>query len=148
MDATAVAQSYASASEDTRHLVDRLLTQDDDDRAWAAQLGPAYRQGDVARLLGKSKQAVSSDRRLLKLEMRNGEVGYPAFQFDGRRQLPGIRDVIAVLDSAVATAWTTASWLTSPTAALDGQTPAQALRRGAADPVLALARRTARAMAA
>lgn len=124
------------------------MAQDGDDRAWAAQLGPAYRQLDVARLLGKSKQAVSSDRGLLKLEMRNRDIAYPAFQFDGRRTLPGIRSVIAVLDPAVATAWTTASWLTSPTDALDGQTPVQALRRGAADAVLDLARRTARAMAA
>ncbi|MDA8302338.1 MAG: hypothetical protein M0005_12565 [Actinomycetota bacterium] len=90
MASAAVAQLYRKASPETRRLVDRLLEQDADDRASADQIGPAYRQGDVALLLGKSKQAVSEDERLLRLEMRSGIVGYPAFQFDGRRLLLGI----------------------------------------------------------
>jgi len=53
------------ASPETRYQIERLLRQDADDRAWAEQLGPAYRQGDVARLLGKSRQAVSADTGLL-----------------------------------------------------------------------------------
>ena len=142
-----MAAQLEHASEDTRHQIRRLLEQDADDRAWTAQVGPVYRQADVAALLGKSKQAVSADPRLLKLVLRSGEVGYPVFQFDGRRQLPGVRDVIGALAPVVATPWTIASWLTSPSADLDGQTPVAALRAGRVDDVTVAADRFARAAA-
>jgi hypothetical protein len=131
------------ASPETRHQVERLLRQDADDRAWSERLGAAYRQGDVARLLGKSRQAVSADRGLLRLDMRDGNVGYPVFQFDGRRQLPGIREVVRTFAPVVASAWTTASWLTSPAPELGNRTPLAALRGAEEEKVLALARATA-----
>lgn len=143
MERAAVAERYANASQETRYLVDRLLAEDADDQAWSEQLGPAYRQADVARLLRKSKQAVSADSRLLKLEMRNGDIGYPTFQFDGRRQLAGIRDVVAVLGPVVSTPWTTASWLMSPNVNLGSVRPLDALRDGLVEPVVAAARRLA-----
>lgn len=139
---------YQHASDETRRLIDRLLTQDADDQAWADQLGPAYRQADVAKLLGKSKQAVSRDRRLLRLTTRSEQIAYPAFQFDGRRPLPGIAEVITILDGTVATTWTIASWLTAPQPALDGDRPVDRLRAGDRDGVLTLARQAAAALAA
>lgn len=135
-----------AASPETRHQIECLLRQEADDQAWTEQLGPAYRQGDVARLMGKSRQAVSADRRLLRLEMRNGEIGYPVFQFDGRRQIPGIRDVVSTLGAAVASPWTIAAWLTSPSPELDDQTPLAALRAGETERVAALAGRFAAAL--
>ena len=134
------------ASPDTRYQIERLLRQDADDRAWAEQLGPAYRQGDVARLLGKSRQAVSADNSLLRLEMRDGEIGYPIFQFDGRRKLPGIREAVETLGPVTASNWTIASWLTSPSATLDGRKPIQALRDGHIEAVTAAARQAAEAL--
>lgn len=148
MDAVTVADRYGRASETTRRLVDRLLVQDADDRAWADQIGPVYRQGDVAELLGKTKQAVSADRRLLKLELRSGEIGYPVVQFDGRRVHPGIGEVVETLADVVATPWTTASWLTSGNADLRGFTPIEMLRAGEVDEVVTLARRWARQLGA
>lgn len=142
-----VAERYEQASSDTRRLVDRLLHQDADDRAWAEQIGPAYRQRDVAELLGKSKQAVSEDRRLLRLEMRSGAIGYPAFQFDGRRLLGGLADVVAMLNPVVETPWTVASWVTSAQPALGGARPIDLLRAGDSDPVMAAVRRLAAALA-
>lgn len=143
-----VAERYANAADETRYLIDRLLAEDADDDAWLGQLGPAYRQSDVARLLRKSKQAVSVDGRLLKLEMRNGDIGYPAFQFDGRHQLAGVRDIVAILGPVVETSWTIASWLTSPTD-LDGSPrPVDLLRAGETEVAVALARRVAHAVAA
>jgi len=139
-------QMIREASPETRYQVQRLLRQDADDRAWTAQLGPAYRQGDVARLLGKSRQAVSVDRGLLRLEMRDGDIGYPVFQFDGRRQLPGVREVVRMLAPVTASAWTTASWLTSPAPELDDRTPLAVLRDGEQEKVLALARAAATAL--
>ncbi|MFU8878105.1 MAG: hypothetical protein ACNA7E_08175 [Wenzhouxiangellaceae bacterium] len=134
------------ASPETRYQIECLLRQEADDQAWAEQLGPAYRQSDVARLLGKSKQAVSADRGLLRLEMRDGEIGYPVFQFQGRQPLAGIREIVRAFQPAVTSAWTTASWLTSPAAELDGRTPIEALRSDEHETVLALARRTAAAL--
>jgi len=134
------------ASPETRYQIECLLRQEADDTAWAEQLGPAYRQGDVARLLGKSRQAVSADRGLLRLEMRDGEIGYPVFQFEGRRQLPGIREVVRALEPAVASAWTTASWLTSSSRELDDRIPLAALRDGEREYVIDLARELAQTL--
>lgn len=148
MNPSLLVERYRDASDDTRRQVDRLLTQDADDRAWAEQLGPVYRQGDVAALLGKSKQAVSADRGLLRLELRSGRIGYPIFQFDGRRVLPGIREIVGILAPAVETPWTIASWLASPQPSWQSRRPLDLLRAGAVDEVLAAARRMARGMAA
>lgn len=148
MDATQVQERYEAASPQMRQMIDRLLQQDADDLAWAEQIGPVFRQSDVALLLGKSKQAVSADDGLLRLEMRSGTVGYPAFQFDGRTLVAGVRDVVRILTPAVATPWTAASWLTSPHAGLDGVGPIDALRAGRVDDVVTLARRTATRMLA
>lgn len=144
----ALVERYAHASEDTRRQIDRLLDQDADDRAWGDQIGPVYRQSDVAALLGKSKQAVSADPGLLRLELRSGQLGYPVVQFDGRRVLPGVREVVTTLAPAVATRWTIASWLTSPQPSLEGDRPVDRLRAGDLDAVVAAATRAARAMAA
>lgn len=62
--------------------------------------------------------------------------------------LPGIREVADTLIPAVASAWTIASWLTSPQPSLNGAAPLERLRAGGVDVVLAAARRTARSMAA
>ena len=54
-----------------------VLEQDVSDAQWAAQIGPALTQGDVARLLNKTEQAVSKDPRLLRLRNRDGRPVYP-----------------------------------------------------------------------
>ena len=136
-------ERYDAAPAAVQRQVDRLLTQAEDDAAWAEQLGPVYRQADVAALLGISKQAVSTNAGLLRLEMRDGSLGYPVFQFEGERLLPGIRQVVLELSSAVATSWTIASWLTSPQADLDGATPLEQLNRGQVTPVVRAACRAA-----
>jgi hypothetical protein len=145
---SALLDRYRDASEETRRQIDRLLEQDADDRAWAEQLGPVYRQSDVAHLLRKSKQAVSTDRGLLRLTLRDGQLGYPVFQFDGRRLLPGIRDIVQLLAPVVASPWTIASWLTSEQPSLGERRPLDRLRAGDTEAVLAEARRMARTMVA
>jgi hypothetical protein len=140
-------ERYESAPAEVRHQVDRLLAQAEDDRAWADQLGPVYRQADVAALLGVSKQAVSSNPGLLRLEMRDGAVGYPVWQFDGDRVVPGVRQVVLELKDVVASPWTIASWLTSPNVELDGRAPLTCLRQGEVTRVGATARRLAQRLA-
>ncbi len=134
------------ASPETRYQIEVLLRQEADDEAWTEQLGPAYRQGDVARLLDKSRQAVSADSGLLRLAMRSGEIGYPVLQFDGRSQLPGVREIVRAFEPVVTSAWTTASWLTSPAPELDDRTPLAALRAGDREPALALAHQVTAAL--
>jgi len=148
MQVSALVYLYRDAAEDTRRQIDRLLELDADDHAWAEQLGPVYRQSDVARLLRKTKQAVSADSGLLRLEMRSGQLGYPVFQFDGRGVLRGVPEVVRTLTPAVASSWTIASWLTSPQPAWQGARPLDRLRSGEVDDVAAAARRMALSLAA
>lgn len=131
--------------EPLREQIERLLEQQADDDAWGKQLGPAYTQGQVSRLLDKSKQAVSSDGTLLRLTMRGGRVGYPVFQFDGDTLVKGVREVVEILTPAVATPWTVASWLTSRQPDT-GTTAMELLRADKVDEVLTAARRSANGM--
>ena len=133
----------ADAPPEAAALARRLLEQAVSDHAWAQQLGPALTQGAVAALLGKSVQAVAQDRRLLRLHNRDGRPVYPILQFDGRRQVPGVADVVATLRDVVEPL-TIASWLTARRPDLDGDRPVDALRAGRTDAILAAARRFAR----
>jgi hypothetical protein len=136
----------ASASPAAVALAVTVLEQDVSDRQWAEQIGPALTQADVARLLGKSEQAVSKDRRLLRLEGRDGRLAYPIVQFDGRRQRPGVGEVVQRL-AGVARPLTVASWLTAPNPSLGGRRPVDALAAGEVDEVLLVADRLARRLA-
>jgi hypothetical protein len=142
---TTLLERYQRAPSDVRRQVDLLLSQAEDDRAWIEQLGPVYTQGQVAGLLGKSKQAVSTDKGLLRLEMRDGSIGYPVLQFEGDRVLPGMQAILRTLAPVAATTWTVASWLTSPSPDLDGKAPLDRLRRGDVSEVTAVAERLAAA---
>lgn len=126
--------------------IEKFLDQDADDAAWAQQLGPAYTQDQVATVLGKSKQAVSADKALLRLTMRNGRIGYPVFQFDGDTVVSGVREVVEILTPVVASTWTIASWLTSREPGT-GRTAMDQLRDGQIDEAVSSARRSAQAMA-
>lgn len=112
--------------------------------AWRRQVGPALSQADVARLLGKSQQAVQKDRRLLMLRQpgTNRPV-YPVMQFHERRPISGVADVLAALRESLLPE-SIAAWLTSERTDLDGRRPIDVLRDMPADGrVLELARRLA-----
>ena len=144
---TTLLERYQRAPSDVKRQVDLLLRQAEDDQAWTQQLGPVYTQGQVAELLGKSKQVVSTNKGLLRLDMRDGRVAYPVFQFEGDRILPGIQNVVLALSPAAATTWTIASWLTNPSSDLGGKTPLERLRRGDVSDVTQVANRLAAAWA-
>lgn len=112
-----------------------------DDGAWAVEIGPAYQEDAVADLLQLSVEQVSAHGGLLRLTDRSGTVVYPAFQFDGRRLLDGISEVVATLRPVVASTWTIASWLTSPQPSLDDDPPVDRLRGGDTRRVVEAARR-------
>src|SRR4051794_986708 len=119
---------YQQATPTARAMVDEILAADADAQAWVDQLGPALTGASVAKMLGVSPQAVSSNKGLLRLTMRSGRVGYPLFQFRGSRPIDGLAAIVRRLRPAVATEWTIASWLTSPNAELEGDSPIKALR--------------------
>lgn len=137
-----LAELERQASPEAVRLAVRLLESDIAAQAWVSQVGYCLTQADAAQLLGRSEQAVSKDARLLRLERSDGRPAYPAFQFDGRRQVPGVADVVRALDSAVLPA-TIAAWLTGGQPALGGGRPIDSLLAGDIDPVLAIARRLA-----
>jgi hypothetical protein len=132
----------AQASPAAVALARSVLEQDVSDAQWSGQVGPSLTQADVARLLGKSEQAVSKDQRLLRIRNRDGRPVYPVLQFQGRGQLSGLAEVIGVLLGSLQPL-TVASWLTSEHAGLGQRRPVDALRDGDVDQVAALARRLA-----
>ena len=134
-----LAQLIESASPAARLFVRHVLEQDVATQQWGAQLGPSLSQRDVARLLAKSEQAVAKDARLLRLRNQDGRPVYPVVQFDGRRLLPGVAEVVGIL-ARVVEPLTVASWLTAPNPQLDGRRPVEALRDGDMAAVLAVAR--------
>ncbi len=136
---------YARASGPAQALALAVLEQDLADQQWAAHVGPALSQSDAARLLGVSVQAVSKNHGLLRVRNRDGRVVYPVVQFDGRRVLPGLPEVLALLDGPLLPL-TVASWLMTPATSLGERTPVDALRDGDADDVLRLARQTVAAV--
>jgi hypothetical protein len=101
--------------------------------AWRRQVGPALSQVDVARLLGKSPQAVHKDRRLLRLtQPATRKPVYPVMQFHERRPIPGVAEVLAVLRDALLPE-SIAAWLTSSRTELEGRRPIDVLREMPAD---------------
>lgn len=141
-----VAQMFDCATPEVQRLVRTLLEQDAADRAWAEQLGPSLTQADAARLLGKSEQATAKDGRLLRIKTRSGRVAYPVVQFEGRRTVEGIADVLRIL-APVADPLMIAAWLTGTQPALENRRPVDALRAGELPAVLLLARRLAHSAA-
>lgn len=120
---------------------------------WTAEIGPFYDGDSVRTLLGRggapvSRQAVSQRRDLLALRTGSGRVVYPAFQFDGRSPVAGLRAVLEVFETVSVSPWTLASWLSSRSSELDGRTPVEALRSGDVDAVRDVAVRWASALRA
>ncbi|MGH9129188.1 MAG: hypothetical protein ACRDY2_09530 [Acidimicrobiales bacterium] len=130
------------ASPEAVRLAVRLLESDIAAQAWVDQVGYCLTQAETAELLRRSEQAVSKDTRLLRLARSDGRPAYPAFQFDGRRQVPGLGEVVRVLNVALLPA-TIAAWLTGTQPGLEGRRPLDALADGDYEAVLAVARRLA-----
>lgn len=117
----------------------------EDDEAWQAFIGPAYTEETVGHLLNRANEEISSDDNLLRLTMRSGEIRYPAFQFDDRKLISGIGEVVKTFTPTVTNEWTIASWLLSPNIG-EGKKmvkPIDALKAGLVEEVNIQARRTA-----
>lgn len=135
----------AHAEPDAVELARRILEHSIHSRLWSGQVGSALTQADTARLLGKSPQAVSQDRRLVRVVNSDGRPVYPVFQFDGRRPVPGVGGVVGAL-AGVLDGLSIAGWFTAENLMLAGR-PIDRLRRGEGDVVMAVARQLATRLA-
>jgi len=93
----------------------------------------------AAQYLGISPQAVSERKKAKKLAAirRGRETRFPAWQFTDEGTLPGLEQVIG---SWPGSPLALATWAQRPSPDLDGRTPAEALRDGDVDAVIALER--------
>ncbi|MDA8062610.1 MAG: hypothetical protein M0T80_09325 [Actinomycetota bacterium] len=137
-----LARLSVRASPEASRLALSVLEADIAGRTWSDQVGPSLSQKDTARLLDRSEQAVSKDRRLLRVRRRDGSPVYPIVQFEGRAQRPGVAEIIEVLSPALG-APAIASWLTAPNDQLAEMRPIEALSCGMAEQTTALATRLA-----
>jgi hypothetical protein len=119
------------------------------DLVWHKHVGPLYSSKQVREVMGRgTRQSVSElakRGRLLALPEEDGRLAFPAFQFDrtGKR-LPALERILEILEGAVETPYTVASWFVTPEPRLNGKTPAAWLRAGRRiEPVLEAATRYA-----
>ena len=102
--------------------------------------GGVLTTGEVAELCGITPRAVSKRRKhgsLLAVRLGRREYLYPAWQFDRRRILEGLDDVMAAL--RVDDPWMRLNFFLTGDARLGGRTPLFVLRKGDVDRVTAAA---------
>lgn len=121
---------------------------------WADIVGPCYTSGSLQRELGVERGAVSravKEFRALRLPTADGRNLYPAFQVRNRQLVPGLKEVLTVLQSGIDDPWTWAQWLNIPLADENGEDQPRAidlLANGDLETVLVEARHDAAAWAA
>ncbi|MFN0030348.1 MAG: hypothetical protein ACKV2O_24605 [Acidimicrobiales bacterium] len=116
---------------------------------WDELVGPFVRSEGVQARLAITRQAVAAKaarRRLLRTITSDGQHLYPVWQFEGDGVVAGLAEVLSLFPESLVDGWTLAGWLRSPDPDL-GAVPIDALRRGRAIEVLAVARDAARALA-
>jgi hypothetical protein len=123
-------------------LVVMMVAPIPDVSVWDDAVGPFYSSRRVGELLGVTRQALAQQRqrrRVLTVETSDGQILYPAFQFDARRQVvPGLAAVLAESSGAPISDWTLASFLRSARLAeLGGRSILDHLRDGG-DPATAV----------
>lgn len=116
-------------------------------------VGPFYDTKGLAERWHISEQAVHKRadvaHKLLKVMTKDDVALYPAFQFDaGGGMLPNLPEVMEAFAPGVTDTWSVARWLKAPSSRLDGRSPADALRSGEQDRVLALASSFSKRLAA
>lgn len=105
-------------------------------------LAGALKTSDVARLLGRSRQAVHDRVKagtLLAID-DGGELRYPPWQFDPEGERGVISGLSEVLAALRVEPLSKARWLMRPNALFEGRTPLQALKDADKELVVAAAR--------
>jgi hypothetical protein len=116
---------------------------------WQGHLGPLLQMRQTLELLGVgSRQAVHDlihRHSLLALQTKDRRTLIPLFQFgETGRPYEAVPPILRIFARADATGWTVASWFTTPTADLEGDSPIAWIRAGRdREPVLNAARAAA-----
>jgi hypothetical protein len=122
--------------EDPAALGRRAALMAASDVLWERHIGPLYSTRQVRELMGiGSRQAISERvkrRRLLSVPGADGNPRFPAFQFAGRRPLPGLGQILDAFRDAAESPYTVASWFVTPDPLLDDRPPAVWLRESGA----------------
>ena len=116
---------------------------------WDDLIGPFTKTEGVQARLGISRQAVAAKaarRRLLRVITADGQHLYPLWQFDGKTELAGLPDVLALFPEEAVDGWTVGGWLRTTDPELGGS-PYDALARHDVAKVMAAARSAAAALA-
>ncbi|HYW48286.1 MAG TPA: hypothetical protein VE959_35810 [Bryobacteraceae bacterium] len=103
--------------------------------------GGGLTSSQVASALGVTRQAVDkrrSRRALLAVPNGSGEYVYPACQFTSSGVIPGLEEVLRAF--RIRSPWTQLSVLLASAPALGGQTILEALKSGASERAIAIAR--------
>lgn len=91
---------------------------------WDTAIGPFYDTAGLMLWLGVTRQALADRERrgtLLACRTADGHLVYPVLQFGRNGQVrPGVVDAVGILKRAGADGWAVGAWLTTPTAAFDG----------------------------
>lgn len=120
---------------------------------WDDHIGPFFTAEHVRTLLSVdgrpvSRQAVAQRTNLVVLTTGSGSVAYPAFQFRTGSVPDGLGSVLGALSEEIVSRWTVASWLVTPNAELNGDTPLDLLEAGTPQLAIDAARRWAVALRA
>lgn len=143
-----LARLLDQASPEAVALAEEILRSDIESQAWTRQIGPCLSRRAVARLLGKTEQAVAQDRRLFSFRNGDGKVAYPIAQFDGTSIVPGVHEVAEILSAVGDDEWEILSWLSAPKPTFEGRSAFDELWAGNPAAVIDLARHWAEADAA
>ena len=120
-----------------------------DKNPWAEIIGPCYTATSLARTLGWTESEVSTaaaSLTVLELLTDDGVLLYPAFQVCEGRLVPGLTQVLQVLNTGTKGRWTWAQWLNARVDDGHGEEEPSAierLREGDLDGVLLEARHDA-----
>ena len=116
---------------------------------WDELIGPFTKTDGVQARLGITRQAVAAKatrRRLLRVITTDGQHLYPLWQFDEKKELDGLLDVLALFPEDAVDGWTLAGWLRTTNPEL-GESPYDALVRGDVAKAMSAARTAAAALA-
>ena len=114
-----------------------------------SDIGPFFDTAGLSAWLGVSRQAIYRQKRqreILAITTLDRRLAFPAWQFSQAKEpLPALPEVLAELDPTDEHAVGSALWLITPARTFGGATPAELLRRGDLEAVLAVAREIAAA---
>lgn len=84
------------------------------DNPWAKIVGPCYTITSMARTLGWTESEVlqaGDDLRLLMVRTDDDVLLFPSFQLQDGNVVPGLTEVLRILQTGTSSRWTWAQWL-------------------------------------